>query len=128
MTMETVSSWNIQRSYVNLHLLADEALFAFTKTLSPAAIDLELRSLDTLETLRLFIHALVQRLLSHRDFEAVLTLQNVFLRMHTDAILENPELQADLTKLKDIQQKESKSVLELIASSLGTLAFVRETL
>ena len=41
------------------------------KTLSPAAIDLELRSLVTLDDQRLFLTALIQRLRSHRDFEAV---------------------------------------------------------
>jgi len=106
----------------------DEDFFTLTKTLSPAAIDLELRSLVTLDALRLFIHALIRRLMSHRDFEAVQTFQNVFLRMHADVILENPELQGDLTQLKDIQRKESERVLDLIASSLGTLGFVRDTL
>jgi U3 small nucleolar RNA-associated protein 21 len=58
----------------------------------------------------------------------VQTFQNVFLRTHGDVILENPELQEELTKLKEIQGKESGRILELIASSLGTLAFVRDTL
>ena len=106
----------------------DEDFFHFTKSLSPAAVDLELRLLDTLESLRLFIRALVQRLLSHRDFEAVQTFQNVFLRIHADVILENPELQEELTKLKEIQRKESERILELVASSLGTLSFVRDTI
>ena len=106
----------------------DEDFFLFTKSLSPAAVDLELRLLNTLESLRLFIRALIQRLLSHRDFEAVQTFQNVFLRIHADVILENPELQEELTKLKEIQRKESERILELIASSLGTLSFVRDTI
>jgi U3 small nucleolar RNA-associated protein 21 len=72
--------------------------------------------------------AITQRLLSHRDFEAVQTFQNVFLRMHAEVIVENPELRAELETLMQIQQKESERVLELIASSLGTLGFVRETL
>jgi U3 small nucleolar RNA-associated protein 21 len=107
---------------------ADESLFSYAKTLSPAAIDLELRSLVDLEGLRLFLNALTRRLISHRDFEAVQAFQSVFLRMHADVIVENVELQDVLGKLKEVQLRESKRVLELIASSLGTLGFVRDNL
>lgn len=48
--------------------------------------------------------------------------------MHAEVIVENPELQAELDTLMQVQRKESERVLELIASSLGTLGFVRETL
>jgi len=105
-----------------------EDFFSFAKTLSPAAIDLELRSLVTLESLKTFVDALTQRLASRRDFEAVQTLQNVFLRMHAEVFIQNPELQDSLNALMQIQCKESERVLGLIASSLGTLGFVRETL
>ncbi|KAF7967205.1 hypothetical protein HWV62_35121 [Athelia sp. TMB] len=105
-----------------------ESFFNFTKTLSPAALDLELRSLTTLNHLRLFLRALTSRLKSHRDFEAVQTLQHVFLRMHADVIVTNEEVQTDLRSLADVQRQESEKVLELIASSLGTLGFVRDTL
>ncbi|KAJ6597057.1 Utp21 specific WD40 associated putative domain-containing protein [Mycena vulgaris] len=105
-----------------------EDFFSFAKTLSPAAIDLELRSLVMLDSLRTFVVALTQRLVSRRDFEAVQTFQNVFLRIHAEVIVENPELQAELEALMQVQRKESERVLELIASSLGTLGFVRETL
>ena len=107
--------------------LSDEGFFNFSKTLSPAAIDLELRSLVTLQSLQLFLNALKQRLLSHRDFEAVQTFQNVFLRIHGDIIVAHQELQSDLEELLGVQHKESQRVLELIASSLGTLGFVRDT-
>ena len=74
----------------------------------------------------MFINALTQRLLSHRDFEAVQALQNVFLRMHADVLIENPELRQRLEKLAAVQREESQRVLDLIASSLGTLGFVRD--
>jgi len=105
-----------------------ESFFGFAKTLSPAAIDLELRSLMSLEGLRLFIIALTRRLLSHRDFEAVQALQNVFLRIHGDVLVENPELRGDLERLTEVQKKESERLLDLVASSLGTLTFVRDTM
>jgi len=84
--------------------------------------------LTTLDNLRLFLRALTRRLLSRRDFEAVQTFQSVFLRMHADIIVSNPELQADLEVLLAVQRQEGDRILELIASSLGTLGFVRDTL
>jgi U3 small nucleolar RNA-associated protein 21 len=98
------------------------------KTLSPAAVDLELRSLVTLDQLRLFLHALIGRLRSRRDFEAVQTLQNVFLRMHGETIVANEELRPTLHALNQIQRQESEKVLELLASSLGTLGFIRDVM
>jgi len=105
-----------------------ETFFNYAKMLSPAALELELRSLVTMDSLSLFINALSRRLLSHRDFEAVQALQNVFLRMHGDVLIANPEIQHKLEGLMEVQRKESQKVLELIASSLGTLGFVRDTL
>ncbi|CCM04722.1 uncharacterized protein FIBRA_06910 [Fibroporia radiculosa] len=81
--------------------------FAYAKSLSPAAMDLELRSLVTLDDLRAFLNALTCRLRSHRDFEAVQTFQNVFLRMHGEVLLENSETCQDLETLREIQSKET---------------------
>src|SRR6266511_3139716 len=103
--------------------MIDESFFDYTKMLSPAAIDIELRSLVTLDSIKLFIHALTQRLHSRRDFEAVQTMQNIFLKMHCDLFISNPEMKEDLKKLADAQQKESQRVLELLSSSLGILGF-----
>ena len=96
--------------------------------LLPAALELGLRSLVTIDDLSLFINALTRRLLSHRDFEAVQALQAVFLRMHGEVLIANPEIRPKLEGLMEVQRKESQKVLELIASSLGTLSFVRDTL
>ncbi|KAH7912241.1 Utp21 specific WD40 associated putative domain-containing protein [Hygrophoropsis aurantiaca] len=106
----------------------EDGFFDYIKSLSPAAVDLELRSLVDIDNLRQFLHALKQRLLSHRDFEAVQTLQNVFLRIHADIIIENIELREELESLLEVQRRESERVLELLASSLGTLGFVRDTM
>jgi U3 small nucleolar RNA-associated protein 21 len=48
--------------------------------------------------------------------------------MHADVIVANPELRGELEGLMDVQRQESDRILELIASSLGTLGFVRDTL
>ncbi|KAG2158310.1 Utp21 specific WD40 associated putative domain-containing protein [Suillus bovinus] len=103
----------------------DDALFDYIKSLSPAAIDLELRLL-VLNSLQQFLRAIKRRLQSHLDFEAVQTLQNVVLRIHADVIIENEDLRAELEELLKVQKKESGRVLDLLASSLGTLGFVRE--
>ena len=91
-------------------------------------MDLELRSLVTIEAQQMFLAALTHRLHSHRDFEAVQTFMNVFLRMHGDVLAVNAELEADLEVLAETQRRESERLLELLASSLGTLGFVRDTM
>ncbi|KAG0705974.1 Utp21 specific WD40 associated putative domain-containing protein [Suillus ampliporus] len=106
---------------------SDDTLFDYIKSLSPAAIDVELRSLVSFNSLQQFLRAIKRRLQSHLDFEAVQTLQNVVLRMHADAIIESEGLRAELEELLKVQKKESGRVLDLLASSLGTLGFVRDT-
>jgi U3 small nucleolar RNA-associated protein 21 len=48
--------------------------------------------------------------------------------MHGEDLIANPEIRPKLEELIEVQRKESQKVLELIASSLGTLGFVRDTL
>jgi len=103
-----------------------EVFFAYTKSLSPAAADLEIRSLATVQDLSLFLRALSQRLKSRRDFEAVQTYLNVFLRAHGEMLVSNPELRSDLDAFLSLQRQESSRLLDSIAACLGTLAFVRD--
>jgi U3 small nucleolar RNA-associated protein 21 len=91
-------------------------------------MDLEIRSLVTIENLQSFMTALTQRLQSRRDFEAVQTFQSVFLRIHGEVLVANPELLQTMEKLLSVQKAESGRVLDLVTSSLGTLDFVREVL
>lgn len=121
--MSTTLFVNCSRIY---SFRTDEGFFSYVKTLTPAALDLELRSVVSLESIDMFINALTQRLSSHRDFEAVQALQNVFLRMHADVLIENLELRQRLERLAAMQREESQRVLDLITSSLGTLGFVRD--
>lgn len=120
------SIFNLPQHVTDIH--KDETFFNYVKMLSPAALETELRSLVTVDHISFFINALSRRLLSHRDFEAVQALQNVFLRMHGDVLVANPDIRHKLEELMEVQRKESQKVLELIASSLGTLSFVRDTL
>lgn len=52
--------------------------------------------------------------------------QNVFLTIHGDVLAANSEVRDELERLVEVQKKESERVLELLASSLGTLGFVRD--
>ncbi|KIY43473.1 Utp21-domain-containing protein [Fistulina hepatica ATCC 64428] len=103
-----------------------EPVFACAKKLSPAALDLELRSLVSLDSMQRLLHALACRLKSHKDFEVVQALQKVFLRMHGEIIIDNPELQQSVAILLDVQKAETERILDLVSSSLGTLGFIRD--
>ena len=65
------------------------------------------------------MNALKRRLLgTHRDFEAVQTLQSVFLSIHGDVLVGNVEMQKGLEALFEVQKKEPQKALDLISSSL----------
>jgi len=55
---------------------------------------------------------------SHRNFEAVQTMQNLFLKVYGDILIVHAEMREDLERLALAQQKESQRVFEL----LGLLA------
>jgi U3 small nucleolar RNA-associated protein 21 len=105
----------------------DNAFFEYTKALSPSALDLEIRSLSSLDHLSVFIHALTSRLRSKRDFEAVQALLSVFLTVHADVLIANIELRDSLVTLREEQKKEGKRLAELVGFALGTLGFLRST-
>ncbi|KAM0750055.1 putative WD-repeat protein [Meredithblackwellia eburnea MCA 4105] len=101
--------------------------FEYLKALSPAATDLELRSLTTLDHLAAFLSALAGRLKSHRDFEAVQTYLACFLRVHGDVLVQNVELKQLLEKVAEAQRREAGRLMDLTHYALGTLAFLRST-
>ncbi|KAF9511143.1 hypothetical protein BS47DRAFT_1470832 [Hydnum rufescens UP504] len=106
-----------------------ETFFNYVKALSPAAIDLELRSLTSTSALLSFLRALTGRLRTHRDFEAVQTFLAVFLRLHGEELAQgDSKLSEALEVLLEVQRTESEGILDLISSSLGTLSFVRDTI
>ena len=105
----------------------DNAFFEYAKALSPAALDLEIRSLVSLDHLSLFLHALTSRLSSHKDFEAVQALMSVFLTVHADILIANDELRERLGQLKQEQKRESGRLRELMGYAMGTLGFLRST-
>ena len=112
---------------MNHPLIVDNTFFEYAKALSPAALDLEIRSLVSLDHLSLFIHALSSRLASHRDFEAVQALMNVFLSVHADVLIANEELKNGLRNLQEEQKRETARLRELVGYAMGTLGFLRST-
>ncbi|OCF33495.1 U3 small nucleolar RNA-associated protein 21 [Kwoniella heveanensis BCC8398] len=103
------------------------AFFEYLKSLPPSTLDMELRSLLSLDHLSSFLSALIGRLRSHRDFEAVQAIMNVFLSVHGDLLIANEELSEKVRLLRDEQGRESKRLRELVGYSLGTLGFLRGT-
>lgn len=108
-------------------LTVDTAFFEYAKALSPAALDLELRSLVSLDHLSLFVHALTSRLQSHKDFEAVQALMSVFLSVHADVLIANEELKNGLKNLREEQKRETARLRELVGYAMGTLGFLRSS-
>ena len=121
-----------------------DEFFSKLFALSPAALDLEIRSLTSTDQLVLFLQALTQRLRSRRDFEAVQAVLNVFLMVHTDQLSgsadgeaaemfgtseddesEKESLQAALSDMLAAQLEETKKVGSLVRTSLGMVAWAR---
>ena len=113
-------------------MAVDDSLFAHLKLLTPPAIDLELRTSLVLPSVQLlFIHALTQRLRSHKDFEAVQALLAVFLRLYGEVVVgegDDGNGRMALEVLLEVQRVEAGRVMRMVTASLGTLSFVRETL
>ncbi|GAA5832443.1 hypothetical protein JCM3766R1_003075 [Sporobolomyces carnicolor] len=104
-----------------------QSFFEYLKALSPSALDLEIRSLTTLPHLARFLDALLARLRSHRDFEATETFLAVFLRVHGDVLVENPEdgIRDRMLAIQREQKREAERLIDLTHYNLGTLAFLR---
>ena len=113
--------------HLYVRLIADTAFFEYAKALSPAALDLEIRSLVSLDHLSMFVHALTSRLESHKDFEAVQALMSVFLTVHSDVLIANEELINGLRNLRTQQKKETARLREMVGYALGTLGFLRSS-
>ncbi|KAL7423168.1 rRNA-processing protein utp21 [Cryptotrichosporon argae] len=101
------------------------AFFEYAKSLSPSALDLEIRSLVDLAHLAAFLRLVAARLAQKRDFEAVQAFLRVFLDVHQDVLVANAEVRDALEDVRHRQRGESERLRELVSYSLGTLAFLR---
>ncbi|KAI8160979.1 U3 small nucleolar RNA-associated protein 21-like protein [Colletotrichum sp. SAR 10_86] len=96
------------------------------KTLSPSTADLELRSLSPEDGgLLNFIRALTSRLAARRDYELVQAWMTVFLRLHFDLVMADPELLEALGEWKALQEKEAGRLDDLVGYCSGVVSFLR---
>lgn len=113
----------------------------FLKSLPPAKVDLEIRSLDTrIQNGRCelidFVSALTERLKMKKDFELINAWMAVFLKLHADVLGDwststGAEFQV-AQMLRDVlatwrseQQREAKRLAALMGYCRGVVGFLR---
>ncbi|KAI4943940.1 hypothetical protein J4E91_009087 [Alternaria rosae] len=103
-------------------------LLTHLSSLPPSAADIAIRTLDTTEPyteLRTFIEALTARLQERRDYELVQAWMSVFLRLHGDVVVKDPELVGGLRKWQEEAKRERERVGGLVGYSVGVVGWVR---
>ena len=64
-------------------------------------------------------------MLARKDYELVQAWMAVFLRLHSDFVLQSTDLQDALTEWKGYQEKESARLDALLGYCTGVVAFLR---
>ena len=117
-------------SSYSLHVHTDEDFFCYVKTLNPANIDFELRSLsmeDDFADLRMFLDAIQSRLKTKKDFELVQSYMNHFLKIHGDVVIANFSVLGDpIRAILTEHKKEWHRIEELLHYNLCLLDFFRK--
>lgn len=96
------------------------------KNLSPAATDVEIRSLsfEAAEHVS-FVKSLTWLLQSKRDFELVQAWMAVFLRVHGDIVIGDQEVRDAVHEYKDALDGERKRVAKLAGYCSGLVGYLR---
>lgn len=113
-----------------------EAFITHLKTLSPAAADIEIRSLsspitsldsdsDACNELVAFVRALSAVCASRRDFELGQAWMAVFLKVHSDVVVEDLELREQVREWRDRMAEEKERVEMLAQYCGGMVGFLR---
>jgi len=105
-----------------------EPIISHLKTLSPAAADIEIRSLNPLQPyieLTLFVSALTNRLRQRRDYELVQAWMAVFLRIHGEVVTQDERLVEALKEWRAEQETEAKRLNGLVGYCAGVVGFLR---
>ena len=123
-----------------------EPFIVHLSLLSPAAADIEIRSLSpmvannepsfatpssniTQSELSLFVRALTARLRQKRDYELVSAWMTVFLKVHGESVVEDPGLSGGLrealTEWKTVQQDEARRLGEMLGFCKGVVGWLR---
>lgn len=112
-------------------------LFTYLHTLTAPQLDLEIRSLDSVEQQTLFLQAMALRMRAKLDFEAVQAMLQVFLTCHAEVLQQNvdhPDRDEDgpgarlalaLRAVLQEQRDEGARLMESLDYCLGTLSFLR---
>lgn len=104
----------------------------FAKSLSPSAIDLEIRSFTIdgeLTLLNYFLDAILYMLNTRKNFELAQAWLSVFLNIHGDLIVANPTnpIHEKLQDILAVQDKEFGRLSQQIHYSLCLIDFTRRT-
>ncbi len=105
-----------------------EPVISCLKTLSPAAADIEIRSLNPLRPyteLRVFVSALASRLRLKRDYELVQAWMAVFLRIHGELLTQDESLVESLKEWRAEQETEATRLNGLVGYCAGVVGFLR---
>jgi U3 small nucleolar RNA-associated protein 21 len=101
--------------------------------LGPSAIDLEVLALSpegggSLELMFAFVKLLEFSMKSHKNFEAIHAYLGLFLKHHSDAVLESEELQEALKDLKPILDQSWTDLKASMTSTATLVAFAKNSL
>lgn len=116
---------------LTLFILVDNFV-TFAKSLSPSAIDLEIRSFSIdgeLSLLNYFLEAILFMLRSRKNFELAQAWLSVFLNIHGDLIVANPTnpIHQKLQDILSVQGSEFGRLSQQIHYSLCLIDFTRRT-
>lgn len=116
---------------LTLFILVDNFV-TFAKSLSPSAIDLEIRSFSIdgeLSLLNYFLEAILFMLRSRKNFELAQAWLSVFLNIHGDLIVANPTnpIHQKLQDILSVQDSEFGRLSQQIHYSLCLIDFTRRT-
>jgi len=105
-----------------------EPVISYLKTLSPAAADIEIRSLNPIQPhteLGIFVSALTSRLRQKRDYELIQAWMAVFLRIHGEVVMQDESLVEALKEWRAEQEVEAKRLNSLVGYCAGVVGFLR---
>ncbi|KAI9847435.1 MAG: hypothetical protein M1838_000878 [Thelocarpon superellum] len=105
-----------------------EPFLTHLKSLSPAAVDLEIRSLRTQKSpseLGLFVSVLTDRLRHRLDYELVQAWMSVFLRLHAEVIAQDEAVKMALRAWRAEQEREATRLAATMGYCAGVVSFLR---
>ncbi|CAO3626997.1 unnamed protein product [Cunninghamella echinulata] len=126
---ETEFSRLLRTGHENNNDYAD--FVSYTKSLNPSGLDVELRTLtidSELTYINLFVESIYYMLKTRKNFELAQSWLNVFLSIHGDLIISNPEndIHNKLKNILTIQQDEFSRLSEKIYYGLCVIDFARK--